>query len=95
MKKKIIFLSNGYRGGAIRFIEQHINYLYKKGLEIFLIDDDPNKTYVNFKNLNKIHKKKSSIFKEKIKTKKIIKNIVGKNPEKVIFFTTNYFIYLY
>lgn len=95
MKKKIIFLSNGYRGGAVSFIEQHINYLCKKRSEIFLIDDNPNKTYVHFKNLKKINKIKSSIFKEKSKTKIIIKNIVKNRPENIIFFTTNYFIYLY
>ena len=95
MKNKIIYLSNGYKGGATRFIEQHINYTYKKKFSIFLIDDNPNKTYINFKNLVNIKTIKSSIFKKKRKTQNIIKNIIKNKPDNVTFFTTNYLIYLY
>ena len=44
-KTEYIFLSNGYVGGASRFIYDHLCYLAKKNKKIILIDDDPYKTY--------------------------------------------------
>ena len=44
-KTKYIFLSNGYVGGASRFIYDHVCYLAKKNKKIILADDNPYKTY--------------------------------------------------
>ena len=44
-KTEYIFLSNGYVGGASRFIYDHLNYLVKKNKKTILIDDNPYKTY--------------------------------------------------
>ena len=45
MKNKIIFMSNGYKGGATKFQKQHMDYLLKKNNKIILIDDNPEKTF--------------------------------------------------
>jgi len=51
-KSQYIFLSNGQRGGVATFINDHVNYLSKKGKKISLIDDNPKKTYENLKKKN-------------------------------------------
>ena len=58
MKKNIeyIFISNGYKGGNITFLIDHIEYLSKLKKKIILIDDDPSVTYGKISKLEEVKK---------------------------------------
>lgn len=85
---KYIFISNGYKGGATKFQEQHMNYLLKKNKKILLIDDNPKKTYENLNNKIEVHKVKINQANKNSKTK--LEKIICNNLEKNIIFITNY-----
>ena len=93
-KTKYIFISNGYRGGATTFINDHLDYLNKRKKKLVLIDDNPYKTYEKLSkniNINKINVNKSSL-----DSKKNIEKILYHGEEKKIIFITNYaFLILY
>ena len=50
MLKEYIFISDGYRGGANTFMNNHMEYLISKKKKVFLYDQNPNFT---FEKLNK------------------------------------------
>tara|TARA_B100000787_G_scaffold92203_1_gene68071 strand:- start:3806 stop:4861 length:1056 start_codon:yes stop_codon:yes gene_type:complete len=81
-KSQYIFLSNGQRGGVATFINDHVNYLSKKGKKISLIDDNPKKTYENLK-------KKITLYRV-VQNKKKINKILNTGRGKKILFITNY-----
>ena len=69
MGNEFIFLTDGYRGGANTFMQDHMNYLIKKKQKVLLFDSNPKKT---FENLNKkvlVHKLNYKYDKIKIKKK--------------------------
>jgi len=90
MQNKIehIFFSNGYRGGASTFINDHINHLIKKRKNVSLIDNHPNKTYDQ---LNK----KIRLYKNTGDIKKIDKILNSGNSKKFLFITNYAFIIKY
>jgi glycosyltransferase involved in cell wall biosynthesis len=91
--KNYVFISSGYRGGATKFIEQHINYLKKQKIKaITLIDDNPYKTYTGF-NFNGI-----TIIQLPINNNYFYSNnklkIFFKNKNNLNIFITNFAIYI-
>ena len=91
MLKKIIFISNGYKGGANKYIQQHMKFIKKE--KKYLLDDNPIKNYNNLilKNINwyKVKVLKESFYFKKIITK-IIEN--DKKNENTLIFITNFAI---
>lgn len=89
---EIIFLSTGYRGGALKFMEQHISFLIKKKLNITLVDENPSKNFPYFHH-NKIKIIKLSLFNKVSNSKKQLKLLLNNKKKKIIFFT-NFVIYV-
>lgn len=89
MNNEYIFITDGYRGGANTFMNNHMEYLISKNKKVILFDENPKKT---FEKLNK----KISIYKVNFKKNKhwIIKNIqrrVGsKENKKIYLMITNF-----
>ena len=89
----IIFLSDGYLGGANRYLEQNINYCLQKKENVILFDKNPS---VSFKNI-----KKNEYFKiykiDPVTERGKVKKIINQNKEinKHIFFFTNYVFLIY
>ena len=79
LKSEYIFLSDGYRGGASRFLNDHINYLARKKQQVTLLDPNPKKT---FESLNK----KIKVFKIRINennysNKKFLNDLININKK--------------
>lgn len=89
---EFVFISSGYRGGATRFIEQHVDYLFKNKKKITLIDDNPLKTYANF-NLKQVKVIKIPINSDFMSSYEKL-NFFFKKKNKVNIFISNYTIYI-
>ena len=91
MFKKVIFISNGHKGGANKYIEQHMQYI-KKGKK-YLLDDDPKKNYDNLV-LKSIKWHKVKVLKDAFYFKKTITKIIEdeKNNTNTLIFVTNFAI---
>ena len=87
-KTEYIFLSNGYVGGASRFIYDHLCYLAKKNKKIILIDDDPYKTYPKIP--YNVTVKKIEINQFKTNSEKTLSKLFLNDNIKKIIFLTNY-----
>ena len=90
MGNEFIFLTDGYRGGANTFMQDHMNYLIKKKQKVLLFDSNPKKT---FENLNKkvlVHKLNYKY--DKIKIKKKIEDRIKIQKKKIFIMITNYVI---
>ncbi len=88
LKSEYIFLSDGYRGGASRFLNDHINYLARKKKQVTLLDPNPKKT---FENLNK----KIKVFKIRINennysNKKFLNDLININKKNSYLVITNF-----
>jgi len=90
MKKKIeyIFLSNGYKGGNITFLEDHIEYLAKLKKKIILIDDNPGITYEKIPESVQVKKIKTNKFT--FESKKKLSSVFFKGKEKKVLFISNF-----
>ena len=75
MLKEYIFISDGYRGGANTFMNNHMEYLISKKKKVFLYDQNPNFT---FEKLNK----KISTFRVDFRSNK--KKLIKKLEEKIL-----------
>tara|TARA_B110000977_G_scaffold47332_1_gene64297 strand:- start:8088 stop:9125 length:1038 start_codon:yes stop_codon:yes gene_type:complete len=92
MTDSIIFISNGYKGGANKYFEQHINFNLKK--KVFLIDTDPQKNFER-KTLKKIEFYKKDVLYNYSSTKKCLEDILKKtNNKQTVIFLTNYIIFI-
>lgn len=89
--KEYIFFSDGYKGGATKFISQHIDFIRKKNAKIYLIDYNLKKTYsdLNLKNIKTIDLKKKNFFYKY----KVLKKILF-TPKKKFLFFTNFALYV-
>ena len=87
-KTEYVFLSNGYSGGASRFIYDHLCYLAKKNKKIILIDDDPYKTYPKIP--YNVTVKKIEINQFKTNSEKALSKLFLNDNIKKIIFLTNY-----
>ena len=95
MFEKIIFISNGYRGGANKYIQQHIKFIKKE--KKYLLDDNPKKNYSNLI-LQNINWHKVKVLKESFYFKRIITKIIKddkKNANTLIFITNFAIIFKY
>lgn len=91
--REYVFISSGYRGGATKFIEQHIDYLLNNKIKkITLIDDNPLNTYVNF-NLKKVNVVKIPINSDLWNSSKKL-NLLFKEKSRINIFISNYAIYI-
>ena len=88
LTKKIIILSNGYRGGATEFLIQHINFLLKKKNQITLIDDNPQKNFKSVKGKIKIFK--LDVNRPTFFSRNKINQILNNNEKNSILFITNF-----
>ncbi len=88
----IVYLSDGYRGGASTFLEQNINYNLKNKKKVILIDENPKKTFPNLKSTNNLKIVKLSIFKDKKKIKNFLEDY---KASYYFFFFTNFAILVY
>jgi len=90
MKNKIkyIFISNGYKGGNITFLENHIDYLAKLKKKITLVDDNPNITYEKIPKSVQIKKIKTNKFT--LESKRKLSSVFFKGKEKKILFISNF-----
>jgi glycosyltransferase involved in cell wall biosynthesis len=91
MKKisKVIFMTDGYRGGANTFVNSHMLYLEKNKIKLILIDKNPLKTFEKLS--KKIQIIKLDINKNNIKNKKFLKNLLNsKKNEKFYLFITSF-----
>ena len=85
------FLSDGYKGGANNFLNQHMNYLAENNKKVILIDKDPKKTYEKLH--NKIISHKLNINKNKKNIKNKLNQIIKYNNYKTKYIViTNYAI---
>ena len=91
-KKKYIFISTGYKGGATRFINDHVNYLSRLNKQITLIDDNPNKTFDEIS--KKTIVKKIKINNYSLKSEKKIKEILLKYKYEKVLFLTNFAFFI-
>ena len=89
--KKIIILSNGYRGGANEFLNQHLSYLRKKKQKVVLIDDNPRK---NFENTDRIKVHKINVNNPDFISKQKLDHILNYNGEENILFITNFVFFI-
>ena len=87
-KTKYIFISNGYKGGNITFLEDHIEYLAKLKKKIILIDDNPNTTYEKIPKSVQVKKIKTNKFT--FETKRKLSSVFFKGKEKKILFISNF-----
>ena len=87
-QKKYYFISNGYKGGASRFIYDHVRYLLNLKKKIILIDDNPIKTFSKFP--KKIIIKKIKTSKYNIVSIEKLENLFLKDKCQKIVFLTNY-----
>jgi len=92
--KNLIFISSGYKGGATKFIEQHISFQKKNN--IYLIDENPQNTYKYFKYLNYINTIKLPIHSKKIFSYKKLKLFFYyHNFDRAVIFLSNFSIFIY
>ena len=92
MTTSIFFLSNGYKGGANKYIYQNLNFISKKKQSI-LIDKIIDTQLIN--KSKKIKYYKLNLLKNIILNHKKLKKILINNKrEKNIIFLTNFVIYL-
>ena len=92
MTTSIFFLSNGYKGGANKYIYQNLNFISKKNQSI-LIDKIIDNQLIN--KSNKIKYYKLNLLENVISNHKKLKKILVKNKKKKnIIFLTNFVIYL-
>ena len=90
--KEYIFITDGYRGGASTFMQDHMDYLIKKKQKVILIDPDPNKTFDKLN--NKIHILKID-FKSNLQNLILkLKERIRLNQNKKIFLMVTNFAYL-
>ncbi len=91
MFKKIIFITNGYKGGANKYIEQHMKFINNK--KKYLLDDNPKKNYNNLA-LKNIKSYKVKVLKETFYFKKIISKILEEDKinSNTLIFVTNFAI---
>jgi len=83
-----IIISNGYRGGNITFLSDHIDFLSKQKKNIILIDDNPKKSYEKIPSSVKIKKISTNNFNKK--TNNELSKILLTGKDKKCLFITNY-----
>jgi len=90
----IIILSDGYKGGTSKFLENFIiNNLKNKINKIILIDKSPKKTFANLKKNSLLKIYKQDVLKNKKTAIKIFSKYIDEQPT---FFFTNYaFLVIY
>lgn len=90
--KKYIFITDGYRGGANTFMNDHMDYLIKKKQKVILIDKEPKKTF------DKLNSKiKSFQIDPKQNRQTVInclENIIKLNENKKIYLMITNFAFL-
>lgn len=91
-KRKYIFISNGYKGGATRFINDHLNYVSNLNKDTILIDDDPNKTFDEIPKKTIVKKIKINHFS--FNAEKKLEKLVLKYDCEKFFFLTNYAFFI-
>jgi len=92
--QEYIFISNGYRGGNITFLADHILYLTRLKKKITLIDDNPHKTYQKIPNTIKIKKIKTNKFSQDSE-KKLFSVFFNKKNKKILFISNFAFLIKY
>ena len=93
-KKKYIFISTGYKGGATRFISDHLKYLTSLNKKTILIDDNPKKTFEKIPKKTLIEKIKINNFSRNSE-KKLKKVILDGKGKKIVFLTNFAFLIKY
>ena len=88
----ILFLSDGYRGGAANFLEQNVIYNLKKKRNVVLFDKNQKKTFPNLKKNKYLKVYNLDIFKDIKEVKYLISKI--QSSKNLIFFT-NFAIHVY
>jgi glycosyltransferase involved in cell wall biosynthesis len=88
LKSEYIFLSDGYRGGASQFLNDHINYLAKKKRNVTILDPNPKKTFETFHKKIKFHKIK--INENNFSNKKFLNNLINFDKKKSFLIITNF-----
>ena len=91
-KKKIIILSNGYRGGANEFLNQHLSFLSKKKQKIILIDDNPRKNFESITNKTKVFR--VNVNNPNFTSKRKLDHILNDNGKGNILFITNFVFFI-
>lgn len=87
-KLKYIFLSDGYRGGASQFLNDHSNYLAKKNKDVILLDPNPQKTFEKLH--KKIKVKKININDCNAKNKKILNDLINTKKKNSFLIISNF-----
>lgn len=94
--KTAIVICNGYRGGALNVVEQHIQYLLKKNVNVIVFTDKnnfQNQTILKLKNF-KIYN--LNIFSPSHQERKRLKETFSKyNSSSTILFIVNFAIFVY
>ena len=90
--KEYIFITDGYRGGANTFMNNHMEFLVNKKQRVILYDQNPNKTFEKLNKKIEVHKvdfkfKKQNLIKE-------LKEKIKSKQEKKIFIMITNFAYL-
>lgn len=90
-KKEYVFITDGYRGGANTFMNDHMDYLIKKKQKVILIDKNPKKT---FESLNPKIRSYKIKFKDKKNLTDNIKKIIKPNKNKTTYLMITNFAFL-
>jgi len=93
-QRKYYFISNGYKGGASRFIYDHIRYLLNLKKKIILIDDNPIKTFSKFSKKIRIKKIKTNKYNI-ISIEKLERLFLRDRCQKIVFLTNYAFLINY
>lgn len=91
-EKEYIFITDGYRGGANTFMNDHMEYLINKKQKVILFDQNPNKTFEKLNKKINVHK-----INLKLNKQNIINNLrdrIASNKRKKIFLMITNFAYL-
>ena len=90
LKSEYIFLSDGYRGGASKFLNDHVNYLARNKNKVTILDPNPKKTFEKFH--KKIIVRKIKINENNLSNKKFLNNLI--NLKKKSFLVITNFVFL-
>ena len=88
----IIYLHDGYRGGAATFLEQNIRFNLKNKTKVILFDPNFKKSFPNLKKNKYLKIYNLHVFKDSKKIKELIKKLKISNQ---LFFFTNFGILIY
>ena len=89
MNNEYIFITDGYKGGANTFMNDHMEYLISMNKKVILFDKNPKKTFEKLNKKISVHKVNFAKNKQEI-IKNIQRRIDSKKSKKIYLMITNF-----